>query len=75
MFDHPQVVAEEMVSRVEHPVLGHYRGLTRSIKFGRTPGPEPFSAPTPGQHSAELLADLGYEEEETRRLVESGAVR
>ncbi|OWQ90815.1 CoA transferase [Roseateles aquatilis] len=75
MFDHPQVVAEEMVSRVEHPVLGHYRGLTRSIKFGRTPGPEPFAAPTPGQHSAELLADLGYEEEETRRLVESGAVR
>lgn len=75
MFDHPQVVAEEMVSRVEHPVLGHYRGLTRSIKFGRTPGPAPFAAPTQGQHSAELLADLGYGAEETRRLVESGAVR
>jgi formyl-CoA transferase len=29
--------------------LGSYRGVTRPIKFGRTPGPEPFSAPLLGQ--------------------------
>lgn len=45
MFDHPQVLAEDMVGDIEHPVIGRYRGITRPIKFGRTPGPDPFAAP------------------------------
>ncbi len=45
MFDHPQVIAEGMISSIPHPVLGEYRGVTRSIKFSRTPGPVPFAAP------------------------------
>jgi len=54
MFDHPQVQAEEMITDFTHPVAGRYRGFTRPIKFGRTPGPQPFSAPALGQHSAAL---------------------
>jgi len=49
MFDHPQVVAENIIASIPHPVLGHYRGVTRSIKFSRTPGPVPFAAPLLGQ--------------------------
>lgn len=49
MFDHPQVIAENMVALIEHPTLGSYRGVTRPIKYGRTPGPEPFTAPVLGQ--------------------------
>jgi crotonobetainyl-CoA:carnitine CoA-transferase CaiB-like acyl-CoA transferase len=49
MFDHPQVIAENMVAPIEHPTLGSYRGVTRPIKYGRTPGPEPFTAPVLGQ--------------------------
>lgn len=45
MFDHPQVLAEDIVGDIEHPVIGRYRGVTRPIKFGRTPGPAPFAAP------------------------------
>ena len=45
MFDHPQVLAEEMVGDIQHPVIGRYRGVTRPITFGRTPGPDPFAAP------------------------------
>ena len=45
MFDHPQVLAEDMVGDIDHPVIGRYRGITRPIKFGRTPGPDPFAAP------------------------------
>lgn len=55
MFEHPQVQAEEMVATIDHPLLGHYRGVTRAIKFSRTPGPEPFAAPTLGQHDKEIL--------------------
>ena len=45
MFDHPQVLAEDIVATIEHPVIGRYRGVTRPIAFGRTPGPDPFAAP------------------------------
>lgn len=54
MFDDPQVRAEDMVSIIAHPALGHYRGVARSIKFSRTPGPEPFGAPMLGQHDREI---------------------
>jgi crotonobetainyl-CoA:carnitine CoA-transferase CaiB-like acyl-CoA transferase len=56
MFDHPQVLAEDMVTTIEHPTLGSYRGFTRPIKFDRTPGPDPFAAPSLGQHNALVLA-------------------
>jgi crotonobetainyl-CoA:carnitine CoA-transferase CaiB-like acyl-CoA transferase len=58
MFDHPQVAAEGMVASIEHPTLGSYRGVSRPIKFGRTPGPEPFAAPTLGQHSDAVIAAM-----------------
>ncbi|HVF16255.1 MAG TPA: CoA transferase [Steroidobacteraceae bacterium] len=56
MFDHPQVLAEEIIAPIEHPSLGSYRGVTRPIKFGRTPGPEPFAAPMLGQDSDAVIA-------------------
>ena len=54
MFEHPQVLAEGIVGGFEHALIGPYRGVTRSIVFGRTPGPEPFAAPALGQHDGEL---------------------
>jgi formyl-CoA transferase len=57
MFDDPQVLAEDMVAVYDHPVVGRYRGFKNPIKFGRTPGPAPFAAPTLGQHNSALLAE------------------
>lgn len=54
MFDFPQVQAESMVATFAHPTLGSYRGFTRAVTYGRTPGPAPFAAPTLGQHNAQL---------------------
>ena len=58
MFDFPQALAEDLVTTFEHPVLGSYRGFTRAIAFGRTPGPQPFAAPTLDQHGAALRAEV-----------------
>lgn len=58
MFEHPQVLAEGIVGTIEHPVVGRYHGVAQSIKFGRTPGPEPFAAPMLGQHTDEVKAKL-----------------
>ena len=56
MFDFPQVQAEDLLAVYEHPVVGRYRGFKNPIRFGRTPGPAPFAAPTLGQHNPGLLA-------------------
>lgn len=59
MFEHPQVEAEEMITTFAHPTLGSYRGFTRAIEFGRTPGPAAFAAPTLGQHTEALRTAVG----------------
>lgn len=58
MFDHPQVLAEDMIASLPHPLLGSYRGITRPIVFGRTPGPQPFAAPVFDQDTAAVGALL-----------------
>ena len=62
MFDDPQVQAEGMVTRFEHPTLGSYRGFAGAMEFGRTPGPAAFAAPTLGQHTEALRAAATQEE-------------
>lgn len=74
MFDHPQVLAEELVATMEHPTVGRYRGLSKPLKFGATPGPAPTAAPTLGQHTAEVLRRAGYAEEEIDHLRRLGAI-
>lgn len=74
MFDHPQVAAEDMIAHFEHPVVGGYRGLKRSIHFERTPGPEPFAAPAFGQDCDAVLAQSGFSADEIAALHESGAI-
>jgi crotonobetainyl-CoA:carnitine CoA-transferase CaiB-like acyl-CoA transferase len=55
MFDDPQVLAEGLVASLEHPLAGRYRGIRKPLKFSETPGPEPFAAPTLGQHTAAVI--------------------
>lgn len=74
MFDHPQVLAEDMVGTIDHPVIGPYRGVTRPLKFGRTPGPAPFAAPVFGQHSEQVVRASGCGEAELALLRASGAL-
>ena len=65
MFDHPHVASQDLLTTYEHPVVGTYRGLKRSIKFSRTPGPDSFAAPTLGQHTNLIRA-------EAKRLNQTG---
>lgn len=74
MFDHPQVLAEEMVTTLEHPLVGRYKGMGKPIKFSDTPGPAPFPAPVIGQHSEDILAQHGYSQQEIARLKELGII-
>jgi crotonobetainyl-CoA:carnitine CoA-transferase CaiB-like acyl-CoA transferase len=75
MFDHPQVVAEELVTTLDHKEVGRYRTMTKPIKFSDTPGPAPTASPTFGQDSDEVLSAFGYSDAEIAALRERGVVR
>ena len=74
MFDHPQVIAEDLVTTLDHPVVGRYRTMTKPIKFVDTPGPPPTPSPVFGQHSDEILAAYGYSAQDIAALRERGVV-
>jgi formyl-CoA transferase len=75
MFDHEQVIAEELVTTLEHPVVGRYRTMTKPISFAETPGPAPTPSPVFGQHTDEVLEAAGYSPAEIAALRERGVVR
>jgi crotonobetainyl-CoA:carnitine CoA-transferase CaiB-like acyl-CoA transferase len=75
MFDHPQVVADNLVATLDHPVVGRYRTMTKPIKFSDTPGPAASAAPTFGEHGEEVLASFSYTADEIATLRERGIVR
>jgi crotonobetainyl-CoA:carnitine CoA-transferase CaiB-like acyl-CoA transferase len=75
MFDHPQVLAEELVTTLDHPVVGRYRTMTKPVKFSDTPGAAPTASPTFGQHSDEILSAHGYSAAEIVSFRERGVVR
>jgi crotonobetainyl-CoA:carnitine CoA-transferase CaiB-like acyl-CoA transferase len=74
MHDHPQTRARDMVVKVEHEKAGPVETLGLPIKFSRTPGSVRRGAPTFGQDSRAILAELGYDEEAVERLTGAGAV-
>jgi crotonobetainyl-CoA:carnitine CoA-transferase CaiB-like acyl-CoA transferase len=74
MFDHPQVLAEEMVQEFEHPLVGRYRGVSRAMTFGGGEPAPATAAPVFAQHADEVLARLGYEKQEIEQLRREGVI-
>ena len=72
---HPQVIAAETVETFDHPGVGEVRQARPAASFEGSPAAIHGPAPYLGQHTTEILAELGYDDAEIEELEASGAIK
>ncbi|HET9652638.1 MAG TPA: CoA transferase [Usitatibacter sp.] len=70
----PQVLAREMVVEVEHPKMGRVKTLGCPIKFSATPSKVAGPPPLLGEHTREILKQVGYADADIDTMVQAGTV-
>ena len=71
---HPQVQARAIVAEVEHPVLGRVQNIGHPVQFQHQPRIATRPAPLLGEHTHEILHDLGYDVHQIACLEQQGVV-
>ena len=74
VYEDPQVRAREMVVETDHPVAGRTSSIGIPVKMSETPGRFRRPAPTLGQHTDEVLEQLGRSGNEIAALRSRGIV-
>jgi crotonobetainyl-CoA:carnitine CoA-transferase CaiB-like acyl-CoA transferase len=73
LYHHPQVEHEGLLIEVDDPNLGTVKVLDTLIDFERTPGAVTTAGPGLGQHTIEILDELGLDQTLIASLLETGA--
>ena len=60
VLTNPQTQAREMIFDVPHPLIPDLKLLGLPIKLSDTPGSVRLPPPLKGQHTEEVLIDLGF---------------
>lgn len=74
VFADPQVQHLGMAQEVEEPAEGPKRLVGQPIRLSRTPSRLRTASPQKGQHTSEILAELGFGEGEVAELKKDGIV-
>jgi CoA:oxalate CoA-transferase len=75
LLEDEHVKVRELAPEVEHPVIGKFRTIGIPMKFNKTPGDVTMRpAPALGEHSEEILKEIGYPEEKIAGLMSLGVI-
>ena len=72
--EHPQIRANELLVESVHPHVGPMREARPAVRFEHTPADIRRPAPALGEHTDEILAELGCEPSEIADLREARVV-
>jgi crotonobetainyl-CoA:carnitine CoA-transferase CaiB-like acyl-CoA transferase len=75
VLSHPHVLSRGMVTDVDHGVEGKTKQLGIPIKLSMTPGEIRTPAPLLGEHTEEILKEIGLTGEEISRLTDQKIVQ
>lgn len=75
-FEHPQTVARDMIShvRLDAAESGEIRLIGPAVKFSRTRTSLQRAPPRLGEHTSDLLEELGIEKQEAANLKKKGVI-
>ena len=73
MREHPQVLARDMVVETRHPKAGSVLALGCPVKFSETPARVSRAAPLFGQHTREVLEQVGLTTAQIDGLIQTRA--
>jgi len=74
VFEDEQVRALGLAVKIRHPRLGEQEVQNLPVTLSRTPGAVRTASPDLGEHTDQVLAELGYSREEIAALHRDGAV-
>jgi formyl-CoA transferase len=74
LLDDPQVIENDYIITVDHPLMGPIRMAGPMIQMSATPLAPQGPSPTLGQHTDSVLRDLGYDDDRIEALRAAGVL-
>jgi crotonobetainyl-CoA:carnitine CoA-transferase CaiB-like acyl-CoA transferase len=75
LYDDPHVQAQNLIPALEHPLLGTVRVAGSPIRMSKAETGAKIASPALGQHTREVLTELGYSADEIEQLIQSRVVK
>ncbi|MCI0338427.1 MAG: CoA transferase [Acidobacteria bacterium] len=74
MIDDPQVKHRGLIAEIDFPALGRLKQIAPTVKLSATPGELQSPPPLLGEHTSEVLREIGYTDDMVDQLAAEGVI-